>query len=274
MQFFHHRPVPALLGLCSFAVVSALIVAVQGRASQASVMTRGDAQALTPELREILGHFSLVYMDDGHGGLAKTIRITGVNVQLVNGLGATNGNSALPLSVDPTETLTNGVGNLIVGYAETTYGGVERTGSHSVLMGVNGSHTSFGGIVSGAANRARAPHASAIGGSGNTASGTYSVVVSGAVNEASGAHAAMVGGDFNLAAGDFATVIGGSRSLALGRSATATGGYKSLALGDGSSVAGGALNRAEGKFSTISGGANRSVSGLHDWAAGALIQDD
>ena len=59
---------------------------------------------LTPEQAEILGHISIVYLDDGQGGQAKTIRLTGVNVQVVNGLDDT--------------TATNGLGNLIVGYHE------------------------------------------------------------------------------------------------------------------------------------------------------------
>jgi hypothetical protein len=256
-----------LLGLLGIATLPALVAAAQGRVGARPL-------ALTLEQREILAHMSLVYLDDGQGGLAKTIRITGANVQLVNGLGATNGNPTLPLSIDGLETETNGLGNLIVGYAEPPKGSFDRTGSHSIVLGVTGSHSSFGGIVSGAGNRLEAPHASAIGGSGNQASGDYSVILSGALNEARGAHSAMLGGDFNLGSGDFATVLGGSRSLAFGRSATATGGYKSFALGDGSSVSGGSLNRAEGAFSTISGGANRVVTNLHDWAAGSLFEED
>ena len=39
-------------------------------------------------------HLSLVDVDDGQGKKVRTLRITGVNVQIVNGLGATNGNPA------------------------------------------------------------------------------------------------------------------------------------------------------------------------------------
>src|SRR5262245_20744675 len=78
---------------------------------------------LTPEQSEILSHMSIVYLDDGQGGQAKTIRITGVNVQVVNGLGAT-------------ET-TNGVGNLVIGYNEPGNAlGDSRVGSHNVCIGV------------------------------------------------------------------------------------------------------------------------------------------
>ena len=76
------------------------------------------------------------HLDDAQGGLAKTIRITGVNVQIVNGLGATNGFPANPGSTDPLLTPTNSVGNLIVGYNE--FGnpvGDNRTGSHNIVGG-------------------------------------------------------------------------------------------------------------------------------------------
>ena len=74
---------------------------------------------LTPEQQEILGHMSILEIPsetDQEGNIlsvATTIRFSGVNVQIVNGLGATNGNPVNPF--DPT---TNGLGNLIVGYNE------------------------------------------------------------------------------------------------------------------------------------------------------------
>ena len=48
----------------------------------------------------------------------KTARSSGINVQVVNGLGATNGNPADPSSLDPLQTNVNGLGNLILGYNE------------------------------------------------------------------------------------------------------------------------------------------------------------
>ncbi len=68
---------------------------------------------LTPEQEEILSHMSIEFLDDGQGGMAKTIRFTRVNVQIVNGLGTTNGlpgDDANPIGI------TNGVGNLVIGY--------------------------------------------------------------------------------------------------------------------------------------------------------------
>ena len=61
-------------------------------------------------LREILPHLSIEQLDDGQGGTARIIRFSEVNVQIVNGLGATNGNAADPES---TEGTVNGLGNLI-----------------------------------------------------------------------------------------------------------------------------------------------------------------
>ncbi len=60
------------------------------------------------EKRDILRHMSIVYLDDGQGGMAKTIRFTGVNVQVVNGLKSTNGFPFDPDSVDPLDTVAPG----------------------------------------------------------------------------------------------------------------------------------------------------------------------
>ena len=43
----------------------------------------------TPQQAEILSPMSIVELDDGHGGTVKAIRITEINLQIVNGLGAT-----------------------------------------------------------------------------------------------------------------------------------------------------------------------------------------
>ena len=55
---------------------------------------------LTQQQTEILGHMSIVFLDDGAGNLVnKTIRISGVNVQIVNGSGTTNNFSPLSNSL-------------------------------------------------------------------------------------------------------------------------------------------------------------------------------
>ncbi len=93
---------------------------------------------LNNEKQDILRHMTIVYLPDGLGGPAKTIRFTGVNVQVVNGLKSTNGFPFDPDSVDPLDTVVNGVGNLIVGYNElgNPLGfGDDRTGSHNIVVG-------------------------------------------------------------------------------------------------------------------------------------------
>ncbi len=98
--------------------------------------TSDHAPHFTLEQAEILRHMSIVYLDDGFGNRVKTIRISKVNVQVVNGL-------------DDTETI-NGAGNLIVGYNEFgNDNGDDRTGSHNMVGGSQSSYISFCGLVVG-----------------------------------------------------------------------------------------------------------------------------
>ncbi len=107
---------------------------VVGMDMTAQTTRRAVPIGLTPEHLEILAHMEIVHLEDGQGGLAKTIRIRGVNVQIVSGSGATNGHPANPSSVDPALTSTNGLGNLIVGYNEPGNPiADDRTGSHNIF---------------------------------------------------------------------------------------------------------------------------------------------
>lgn len=128
------------------------------------------AGGLTPEQADILSHMSIEFLSDGAGGVVKTIRISGVNVQIVNGTGATGG-------------APDGAGNLIVGYNDLgIFAPAPRTGSHNVVVGDVQSYTSFAGIVAGQANTIDAPYASVLGGALNVAGGQHSTVVGGALN--------------------------------------------------------------------------------------------
>ena len=128
-------------------------------------------------------------------GTGKTIRISGVNLQIVNGLGATNGYPADPGSSDPANCVTNGVGNLIVGYNEAGFMPVDdRTGSHNVAVGTANNYSSFGGLVVGAANSITGAWATVSGGVENTASGEHSSVSGGEYNTASGGRSSVSGG--------------------------------------------------------------------------------
>ena len=104
----------------------------------ACLLSGMQSPGLSNEKQDILRHMTIVYLDDGQGGMAKTIRFTGVNVQVVNGLKSTNGFPFDPDSVDPLDTVVNSVGNLVVGYNELGNplpGGDNRTGSHNIVVG-------------------------------------------------------------------------------------------------------------------------------------------
>lgn len=108
-----------------------------------------------------------------------TITFSNVNLQLVNGRGAT--------------AETNGKGNLIVGYNEYRGGGDTRSGSHNIIVGSRNSYSSYGGIVSGSANDIAGRYASVIGGHNNCAGGEFSTITGGAKNNAKGKYTSING---------------------------------------------------------------------------------
>ncbi len=150
---------------------------------------------VSAETKEILDHMSIVYLDDGQGGTVKTIDICGINVRITNGLGATNGYPTDPDSTDPTLTVTNGLGNLIVGYNELgNFFGDDRTGSHNLVFGHGNSFSSFGGLV---------------GPNDNTIFGAFASVSGGRFNRATGSRASVSGGFASLSSGPVSSVSGG-----------------------------------------------------------------
>ncbi len=99
----------------------------------------------------------MVDLPDGKGGFNRTVRISGINLQVVNGMGSTN-------------TL-NGTGNLVVGYNEVgNPDGDDRRGSHNIVGGRENTHASWGGLVVGEANTGN--HSTVSGGNTRTAPGT------------------------------------------------------------------------------------------------------
>jgi len=70
-----------------------------------------------------------------------------------------------------TDGTVNGLGNLIIGYNETSSENIKRTGSHNLVIGPEHAYASFGGLVAGRENTLSAPYASIAGGRLNTASG-------------------------------------------------------------------------------------------------------
>jgi hypothetical protein len=99
------------------------------------------------------------------------ILITGANVHVRSGSGATDNNAA-PFT---------GLGNLIIGYNENTSPTptLVRTGSHNVVGGGMNSFGSIGGMIFGYQNAVSAPYGSILGGSGNKALGNNSTVYGG-----------------------------------------------------------------------------------------------
>jgi hypothetical protein len=163
-----------LLGLLTWALPS-------GRAA--------DPQSgpIADQLAALRGLLTVVRFD----AAADEVVITGANLRIVNGLGATQ--------------TTNGLGNLIVGYNEPpTFPArpvAVRTGSHNVVVGQGNNFSSFGGLVVGFANEI---------------SGAFAVVSGGQFNTASGLTTAVSGGSGNRASGDRAVVSGGANRTALG----------------------------------------------------------
>ena len=201
---------------------------------------------LTAEQAEILSHLSLAQVPiDNQGTLVPTIIITGANLQLVNGMGSSWGDSAGDVW-NPSTHRTNGLGNLIIGYQENrtddgvgdTDDGNYRTGSHNLVVGAMNNYWSWGGLVVGARN--------AMGGWLSTVAGGYN----------------------NIANGEAAVVSGGDSNYAIGRAATVSGGWGNSAEARGSTVCGGGGNFAYGEFSFIGGGRNNTANGDHSVVGG------
>jgi hypothetical protein len=154
-----------------------------------------------------------------------TVLFNGINVQIVNGTGATQN--------------TNGLGNLILGYnrprstppvcslgffateAEClARGGVwarsHKSGSHNLVAGDFNAYSSWGGAIFGLENAITAPYATVVGGAGNSALGDLSTVGGGSLNTASGMYGSVNGGLSNTASGAFSTVGGGNTRAATG----------------------------------------------------------
>lgn len=126
---------------------------------------------------------SLVGLLNGVTREQGTIVFNGVNVQITNGSGTTDG-------------AVNGRGNLIVGYNETRGpdGAVARSGSHNVIVGSKHSYSSYGGVATGSYHTIAAPYASVNGGYGNEATGSYATVSGGQLNKAIGKFSSISGG--------------------------------------------------------------------------------
>jgi hypothetical protein len=136
------------------------------------------------------------YVASGVGN-EPTVQLSAVNLQVVDGSGATS--------------TINGTGKVVIGYAEGT-AGTSRTGSHDLILGSQNSWTSYGSLVGGSYNQATAPNTTALG-YYDTASGQWAVAA-GYDNTASGQNSAVLGGAINVASTNYASVTGGSGNTA------------------------------------------------------------
>jgi hypothetical protein len=213
--------------------------------------------------------YKLKYIEGG----ANEVVITGANLRIVNGLGATN--------------TTNGLGNLIVGYNESRATSDDcqglppqplcvdrRTGSHNVVGGQLSNFSSFGGLVVGRFNEISEQFASVSGGFQNTASGVAASVSGGQSNFAVELGASVSGGARNVASGRTASILGGTANRAIELSASISGGINNTASGQNASVSGGQGNTASGVAASVSGGHNRTAAAEFSWAAAFLFADD
>lgn len=187
----------------------------------------------------------LTHDDAGH-----RLVIEGVNVEVVNGTGSTDG-------------APNGVGNLIIGYNAQRTGGTQRSGSHNLVVGDHHEWTHWGGIVAGIQNSILNEWASVTGGRDNIASGEDATVSGGYTNHASGRQASVSGGHLNNATGFQTSVSGGLSNTAVGIRASVSGGESNSATGTVSSVSGGEGNTAGGGHSSILGGFNQVIESLY-----------
>jgi hypothetical protein len=231
------------------------------------------AQESIAALQNTLASVSLISVNG-----QPTVRFTGVNVQVVNGMGIT--------------ASTNGTGNLIVGYDEddtsgrprctlgedpvsqqsvvtpedcTRAGGTQTTagfkiGSHYLVVGPQHNYSRWGGVVIGLQNTSNFDYASVSGGLGNTASGQQATVSGGFSNTASGRGASVSGGANNIAGAVYTSVSGGTGGLAAALGASVSGGIGNTASGQDATVSGGVGGTASGQWTSVSGGfANTAI---------------
>jgi hypothetical protein len=156
----------------------------------ASPATRATAQSgYGATLQSLINKTQFISVD-GSGEM----HITNTNLHIENGLGATNGDPSHP--ADPSFGVTNGKGNLILGYNAAQGGGLDlRTGSHNLIAGDQENYSSYGGIVAGFNNAISGAYATVTGGDSNTASGNFASVSGGFENTASGLSASVSGGE-------------------------------------------------------------------------------
>ena len=214
---------------------------------------------LTAEQQAVLDLLTVETLDDCMGGPGyKTLRLTGANFQVVNGLGTTD--------------TVNGLGNLIVGYNEPQLP-CDRSGSHNAILGQDQDYNQHSGLTTGIGNQLLGTY-NVVFGAANLANNDFSNVLGGIFNTSSHRFSIVVGGATNVASGEDAVVVGGEFNQATQRDGVTVGGQGNLNHADKGVLVGGRQNTLFGPTSVVSGGFQRSAVGQDDWVAGSLFQDN
>lgn len=251
----------------------------QAVAALQSTVATLSAQLSTVQGSSVMKLEDYLTVDDDDYGRPRA-RLSGINLQIVNGEGGTS--------------TANGLGNLIVGYDEPremggpvcsigqhidetscvanngTWALSHKSGSHYVIVGMGNSYSQYGGLLAGVANVGNGEFASVTGGTLNTASGRLASVTGGQENTAYGQLASVTGGQDNIARGEFASVAGGQGNAASGAYANVSGGWNNHATGPYASVTGGLANEASGQVASVSGGSWSVASGSGSSVTGGL----
>jgi hypothetical protein len=248
------------------------------------------AQLANPQVQALLAIAPFVTLQNVNG--QPTIRITHANLQIVNGEDNTD--------------VTNGTGNLIVGYNEArpdtealecsvgfdTVGGIpvrsqpecvalggawglnHRSGSHNVVIGARHNYPAAGTLLAGYQNSAMSNGSSVPGGLYNHATSLYAAVVGGYANWAYHQASVVSGGSSNEALGVLSSISGGIDNTTSGFNSSVSGGRDNNAAGDDSSVSGGRFNIASGTAASVSGGSQNNASGNNSSVLGGASQNN
>lgn len=207
------------------AIIAMAVLALSPASAFASESILSEAEQL--QLKSILTCVSYV----GEGVDKKpTIKVSGCNVQIVNGTGS--------------ESSPNGEGNLVIGYDESPG---TQSGSHNLILGTDQTYEDYGSIVGGEDNADKGPF-SVVFGYGNTVYG----------------EASILGGEDNLARGHD-SIVGGNSNVAEGQETSILGGTFNHTEGEDSTISGGGSNKTEWGYNNASilGGHSNVVS--EDW---------
>ncbi len=182
-------------------------------AALSTTVTTLDTTVTTIDDRMVLAEQTLSPMD--YDARSKSVVFTGVNVQIRNSAGSTDG--------DP-----DGTGNLIIGWNEADEDD-GRTGSHNLIVGSHHDWTGHSNIAVGVDHDLLTDAGAALGGEGNLVSAHGAVLVGGQDNEAAGPGSVGIGGAENRLVGELSVTAGGYRNDAEGAYAVVLGGSDQVA---------------------------------------------